>query len=54
MRVQRTLAEGGFEAYRKATRRDVFLAEMDRLEIFWKYFGSGATASPETICNSLI
>jgi transposase, IS5 family len=31
MRVQRTLAEGGFEAYRKATRRDVFLAEMDRV-----------------------
>lgn len=26
---QQTLAEGSFEAYRKATRRDVFLAEMD-------------------------
>lgn len=28
---QATLAEGGFETYRKATRRDVFLAEMDRV-----------------------
>lgn len=29
--VQGTLAQGSFEAYRKATRRDVFLAEMDRV-----------------------
>ncbi len=28
---QGTLAEGGFEAYRKATRRDVFLSEMDHV-----------------------
>ncbi len=34
MRDQMTLAtqaDGGFEAYRKATRRDVFLAEMDKV-----------------------
>lgn len=29
--TQGTLAETGFEAYRKATRRDVFLGEMDRV-----------------------
>jgi IS5 family transposase len=28
---QATFAEGGFEQYRKATRRDVFLAEMERV-----------------------
>ena len=26
-----TQADGGFEAHRKSTRRDVFLAEMDRV-----------------------
>lgn len=29
--TQRTLAESGFETYRRATRRDVFLSEMDRV-----------------------
>ncbi|MGH8528853.1 MAG: IS5 family transposase [Nevskiales bacterium] len=29
--VQGTLADGSFETYRKATRRDVFLSEMDRV-----------------------
>jgi IS5 family transposase len=34
MRDQLTLAtqvDGGFEAHRKSTRRDVFLAEMDKV-----------------------
>lgn len=31
MGKQLSLAVGGFEAYRKATRRDVFLSEMDRV-----------------------
>jgi IS5 family transposase len=26
-----TQSDGGFEAHRKATRRDVFLAEMDKV-----------------------